>query len=300
MRLGQKPTSYVSITVGSSLAQKTLNAAGSNPQWNQLLEFDDLGSSSSCVIEIIRVSKFFGKKVIAKWDDIVVPSGGADNTETYNFKSKIQLFLTWKVTSVDSDQTVTISAASDNLAPEVPDPDPVEPAKGTIAHLNQVIAAAQPAVGDDGKLQIPGLNTQLMQVMAYVKTLVQIGGHLADVHPYAKVVFTILTAGQSVLQAQIDCLTKVQHLWNTIAGALDFMNDVEPLTKIAGHEKHAQAIILQLYNSVSFLQEYQAKGFFKNMLKGILSKEADESLDQLISSFADLKQKLIDDQVLFH
>ncbi|KAG5650216.1 hypothetical protein H0H81_000295, partial [Sphagnurus paluster] len=96
-----------------------------------------------------------------------------------------------------------------------------------------------------------------------------------------------------ILQDQIDCCTKVQQLWDTIADALDFMNDLEPLTKIASHEKHAQAIILQLYNSVFYLQEYQAKGFFKNMLQGILSKEADETLDQLISSFADLKMKFM-------
>ncbi|KAG5635400.1 hypothetical protein H0H81_011392, partial [Sphagnurus paluster] len=250
----------------------------------------------SCVVEIVRVSKFFGKKVIAKWDDITVPSVGDDTTETY-VKSKIQLFFAWKITGANSNETVTappIMSTEVAHTPEVPGPDPIEPVKGTIAHLNQFINAAQPAIGSDGKPQIPGLNTQLTKVMGYVKKLVDIGGHIAEVHPYAKVAFTILTAGQTILQAQIDCLTKVQQLWDTIADALDFMNDVEPLTKITGHEKHAKAIILQLYNSVSFLQEYQAKGFFKNMLIGILSPEADESVDQFISSFADLKRSFID------
>ncbi|KAG5635373.1 hypothetical protein H0H81_011482 [Sphagnurus paluster] len=311
--LGLKPKSYVSITIGSSLTQKTLKAKGNDPEWRQqlilyvlrvcemskmtwTLSSDASGSSSNCVIEIVRVSKLFGKKVIARSDDIVLPSAGADTAQTYTFKSKIQLFLTWKVTVHDSEQTVTAPlATSTNVSdtPEVPDPVPVEPEKGTIAHLNQTITAAQPAVGSDGKPQIPGLNTQLTKVMGYVKKLVDIGGHIAEVHPYAKVAFMILTAGQTILQNQIDCCIKVQQLWDTIADALNFMNDVEPLTKISGHEKHAQAIILQLYNSVSYLQEYQAKGFFKNMLKGILTKEADETLDQLISSFADLKMKFM-------
>jgi len=93
--LGLKPKSYVSITIGSSLTQKTLKAKGNDPEWRQqlilyvlrvcemskmtwTLSSDASGSSSNCVIEIVRVSKLFGKKVIARWDDIVLPSAGAD------------------------------------------------------------------------------------------------------------------------------------------------------------------------------------------------------------------------------
>ncbi|KAG5649506.1 hypothetical protein H0H81_003393, partial [Sphagnurus paluster] len=181
--LGQKPKSYVSIKIGSSLAQKTFKATGDNPEWNQVLTFDVPESSMSCVVEIVRVSKFFGKKVIAKWDDITVPSVGDDTTETY-VKSKIQLFFAWKITGANSNETVTappIMSTEVAHTPEVPGPDPIEPVKGTIAHLNQFINAAQPAIGSDGKPQIPGLNTQLTKVMGYVKKLVDIGGHIAEV-----------------------------------------------------------------------------------------------------------------------
>ncbi|KAG5633918.1 hypothetical protein H0H81_004418, partial [Sphagnurus paluster] len=195
------------------------------------------------------------------------------------------LFLTWKVVDDVAASSTSITPAATDETPAALDANPLE---GTLPDLKLVVAAAQPAVDSNGKLMVPGMSRKLTQVMGYVKILVDIGGSIADVHPYAKAVFTVLTAGQTILQDQLDRFAKVQQLWKIIAETLDFIDDAEPLTKVIKLEKHAQAIMLQLYDSIHFLKEYDKRGFFKNTVEGITG-EADKKLDQLISSFSDLK-----------
>ncbi|KAG5634919.1 hypothetical protein H0H81_000322 [Sphagnurus paluster] len=154
-------------------------------------------------------------------------------------------------------------------------------------------AIGKPPVGNDGQVQVPHTNKSLVQVMGYVEKLVDIGDKIAEVHPYATTAWKILKAGQEILQGQLDRYTKVQQLWEVIAETLDFMNEANPLAKIKGLEKHVQAIVLQLYDAICFLEKYHTKSFLENLVQGTLDSATNKTLDQFIKSFDDLKSKFI-------
>ncbi|KAG5637358.1 hypothetical protein H0H81_004870 [Sphagnurus paluster] len=182
----------------------------------------DTDRSPTLTVEIIRVSTFFGKKVIAKGVDIPVPS--AEGDIAYNLKSSLKstkLWIHWKFTESTSLNIVT--------EPEAVSSDAANTETLSVSHLNDLAKNTQPEDSSENSLT---------KVMGYVNIFVDIGSNIADVHPIAKAAFIILTAGQKILQGQLDQSSKVKELWKTIATTLDFMGEAEPLAKIRGLEKH--------------------------------------------------------------
>ncbi|KAF8583155.1 glycosyltransferase family 1 protein [Ramaria rubella] len=129
-------------------------------------------------------------------------------------------------------------------------------------------------------------------VMGFLTRFVEIGNMVAEVHPYAKFVWDVLTSMRRVLKAQQDQDDKVKQLWATILDTLDFMKqaeDAEIPERIKGVEKTVQAIMKQIYDCALFLRRYGEEGFKGRTLNNASTAKTDDSIQQFTDAFADLR-----------
>ncbi|KAF8586931.1 WD40 repeat-like protein [Ramaria rubella] len=131
-------------------------------------------------------------------------------------------------------------------------------------------------------------------VMGFMTRFVEIGDMVAEVHPYAKFVWNVLTSMRKVLKAQQDQDDKVKQLWATILETLDFMKQVEDAEipeRIQGVEKTVQAIMKQIYDCALFLRRYGEEGFKGRTLNNALTTKTDDSIQQFMDAFTDLRTR---------
>ncbi|KDQ60030.1 hypothetical protein JAAARDRAFT_112336, partial [Jaapia argillacea MUCL 33604] len=91
----------------------------------------------------------------------------------------------------------------------------------------------------------------------YLEKVVKIGDVISEVHPYAKLAWQVLTSGYKVLKAQADCDQQVKKLWQEVADALDFLKQVDPVSKTQVFVTPVLlAMMKQVYECCLFLQKY--------------------------------------------
>ncbi|KAG5650333.1 hypothetical protein H0H81_012567, partial [Sphagnurus paluster] len=200
----REPRSYVSIAIGSGPAQVTPVAKGIHPVWNQVLKFESHSVNPILSVEVIGVSRFFGKKVIAK-QNIQVPSNEGKIEGVYDLQpsnKQIKLHLEWKIVTNDSEISgevhvphVATAAATSTPAAIIDTQTTSSPGHG-LAGINQLVIDLHPEVGSDGDVETPHVNGRLSKVMGYVKFLVENGEKIAEIHPFANAAFKVLIAGQ--------------------------------------------------------------------------------------------------------
>jgi hypothetical protein len=100
---------------------------------------------------------------------------------------------------------------------------------------------------------------------------------LPQVHPYAKLAWTVLNTAQRVhnlslfrdeslilLQAvadQVDRDDRIRSLWETVKTTLDLVDPLGKLKDMPLYKKMVEAILKQIYECVLFLRWYAGKGF---------------------------------------
>ncbi|KAH7929810.1 YVTN repeat-like/Quino protein amine dehydrogenase [Leucogyrophana mollusca] len=127
-------------------------------------------------------------------------------------------------------------------------------------------------------------------VFGYVETLVNIGGVLAEVHPWAALAWSVLSVVPKTIGAQMDRDQKVQQLWSTTADMLSFLHDAEPVIEEC-QVRIVSEMMQQIYECALFVREYCGKGFAKRALRDSMSPSTDSAIEQYNVAFKELKEQ---------
>ncbi|KAF8173358.1 hypothetical protein K438DRAFT_2051378, partial [Mycena galopus ATCC 62051] len=104
--------------------------------------------------------------------------------------------------------------------------------------------------------------TALEGVTPLLKNIIDFGGRLAQVHPYASAAWSILTAVYEAVKEQHETDSKVVKLILAMVEVYSFAKDVKYLTeKIKSLETTVTAIGLQTLECAIFIREYTGHGF---------------------------------------
>ncbi|KAG6888389.1 hypothetical protein C0995_008710, partial [Termitomyces sp. Mi166 len=152
-----------------------------------------------------------------------------------------------------------------------------------LAKLSMTVAAVRPVVMETKTFPV---------VMSYLQRFVEIGGVVAEVHPYAKTVWGLITIGYRVLQTQYDQDNKVKDLWDTVCTTIEFLNEAEPLQFVKHLSGTIQAIMEQLHACIVYLTQVKARTKAEAAFAAVFSAESDLTLRKFSDSFADLKIQL--------
>ncbi|TFY79027.1 hypothetical protein EWM64_g4985 [Hericium alpestre] len=142
-----------------------------------------------------------------------------------------------------------------------------------------------------------------------LQTVLHLGDSLADVHPYARVTWTVLSGGYKVqstpvynftpltkwvqiLKAQVDRDNRIRALWETardVVALLDRKNSEdlqgEYLNRIITN------VIKQIYECCQFLRKYGEQGFLGRTLHATLAPNLDSHIQEFFDAFTDFKEK---------
>ncbi|KAG5641952.1 hypothetical protein DXG03_003922, partial [Asterophora parasitica] len=250
-----QPRCYASIAVGSGPEQTTEAVKGASPAWDKTFIFEAT-STSTFSINIVRESRWFGRKVIAKLEDVVIPPGSFEKAiaTTHHLRSSsknVKVDINWSPVVVTDEAPAAAEASIATTKVDV-SPPPVTSDEATTVPIS-TIKDVQDILEKRGPANSRSID-RLETVLNYVGVLVKIGDQLTEVHPIAKAVWTIF-------EAQLEREAKVRELWDIIIDTLDFMEEAEPLKKVRGLETTMQAIMSQLYDCALHLKAYERQGF---------------------------------------
>ncbi|KAH7919326.1 hypothetical protein BV22DRAFT_1075393 [Leucogyrophana mollusca] len=127
-------------------------------------------------------------------------------------------------------------------------------------------------------------------VFGYVEKLVNIGGVLAEVHPWAALAWSVLSVIPKTIGAQMDRDQKVQRLWSTTADMLSFLHDAQPVIEEC-QVRIVSEMMQQIYECALFVREYCGKGFAKRALRNSMSTSTDSAIEQYNVAFKELKEQ---------
>ncbi|KAG2029149.1 hypothetical protein BDR03DRAFT_1096314 [Suillus americanus] len=119
-------------------------------------------------------------------------------------------------------------------------------------------------------------------------------GDLANVHPYAKVVLSVLSTASKIILAQTERDESVQSLLKKLEQIYDFMSRKDTLGQISSKRSIAGRIAQQTLECAGFIRDYsEKKSFWKRLGKNAVSEtdnlitRYNNALDELMQQFRD-------------
>ncbi|KAF8591398.1 WD40 repeat-like protein [Ramaria rubella] len=309
------PRYYASVRIDSGETYRTKTVKSKQPEWKESFDLVARGPSMIVVVHIfqvmnetenmigsasIDVSQCFqpGFQNIERCYDLSDASNRNVATLKVSFIARIG--RSTEAVALDAQLPTTVSqavvlpvimTASPGLG--IPVLESFVQRTAASSHLSTPSGIQMPGTLVDDVSDITASDS-FSAVMNVLTRFVQIGDAIAEVHPYVKLAWSVLTSAQKVLKAQQDRDRKVQQLWVKILDTLDFMKQAEAAEiakRIQGVEKTVQAIMKQIYDCVLFLRSYGERGFTGRTLQHGFTAKTDDSIQQFVNAFADLKTR---------
>ncbi|EIN12264.1 WD40 repeat-like protein [Punctularia strigosozonata HHB-11173 SS5] len=126
---------------------------------------------------------------------------------------------------------------------------------------------------------------------------------IAEVHPYANMAWTVLSAVQRGIIAQMELDQSVKSLLDTLAATYDFMDEAQPLARhgVEPATKLLLALAQQTIECGYFIRDYTSqKNFVPRMVTNALkvvahpSDTASAKVDAYKAKFAEIKSRLLE------
>ncbi|TFY65130.1 hypothetical protein EVG20_g5707 [Dentipellis fragilis] len=126
-----------------------------------------------------------------------------------------------------------------------------------------------------------------------LERVARLGDTFAEVHPYAKPAWIVLSGGYKILKAQVDRDDRVRRLWYMVQDVVTFFDDVKEENIEVNYLKHAMMESMkQIYECCQFLRKYADHGFAGRTLRYTLNPKTDDAVQLLTDSFQTLKEQL--------
>ncbi|KAF5372684.1 hypothetical protein D9615_009871 [Tricholomella constricta] len=266
----------VSITVGldSKVTQRVKSA---NPVWNEAFFFA-ADPGSKVTIQILHEKRKKKSKVIAEAvtsvKSEVLQAGIVALDENVPLKPLVLAIFHRRPTLI-----LSFSVASPKDA-RAPDAREATTAALTLKDLEAPLSAAS--------ARSPP-NQKFSEIIGNLKQFINLASAIAEVHPYAKAVWTLLTSGSTILIEQYERDARIQGLWATVLETLDFMKDAEALRDVRSLTGTVQAMMEQLRECLVYLTEYWGRSKADIMVKAVFSAKDDTIIQGFTDTFAQLK-----------
>ncbi|KAJ7635109.1 hypothetical protein FB45DRAFT_1057034 [Roridomyces roridus] len=126
-----------------------------------------------------------------------------------------------------------------------------------------------------------------------INIVVRIADDVAEIHPYAKVAYSVMVAAYKVIAAQIERDQSVQSLALTMYDVYEFICEAEPLKQIESHKRIIAQLVQQTTDCGYFITDYFQDLFGTRLAKHILSG-TDAAITQYQNKFVELKKALLE------
>ncbi|KAF5374690.1 hypothetical protein D9615_008920 [Tricholomella constricta] len=247
------PDCKVSITVGldSKVTQRVKSA---NPVWNEAFLFA-ADPGSKVIAEAVTSVK-----------SEVLQAGIVALDENVPLKPLVLAIFHRRPTLILS---FSVASPKDARAPDAREATTAAP---TVKDLEAPLSAAS--------ARSPP-NQKFPEIVGNLKQFINLGSVIAEVHPYAKVVWALLTSGSTILIEQYERDARIQDLWASVLETLDFMKDAEALRDVRSLTGTVQAMMEQL--------QYWGRSKAEIAFRAVLSAKDDTIIQGFTDTFAQLK-----------
>ncbi|KAK7033585.1 hypothetical protein VNI00_012822 [Paramarasmius palmivorus] len=127
------------------------------------------------------------------------------------------------------------------------------------------------------------------QLRGYLDLAIKLGESLAEVHPFAKLAWTVFTSIPAGVLAQLERDKQVEELWTTAVDMLDFLKTADTVIDDTV-SPIVSAMLKQIYDCSNFIREYGGAGFIRRSAKGTFSN-VDDTIKEFTESFKMLRQR---------
>lgn len=123
---------------------------------------------------------------------------------------------------------------------------------------------------------VTGGDAHLSPLMLKIGVFVLVAERLAQVHPYARLAFSVLTAGYEVIRQRFACDDGVCQLIRTMHDTYDLLTTIETLAHLQRKKEIVNAIVRQTIECAFFIRDYADKrdNFAQAIKNSILNIEA--------------------------
>ncbi|KIM90604.1 hypothetical protein PILCRDRAFT_1868 [Piloderma croceum F 1598] len=132
-----------------------------------------------------------------------------------------------------------------------------------------------------------------------IKIFIELVDEIAEVHPYAKMAWNILSASYKIIVAQTDrddCITRLVEVMDDI---YLFVQEAEPVKKIKSHGRIVALMAQQTTECAYFIRDYATnKNFWKRALNDSFMSTVDSKIKQYEDKFKELKLAFQDHTIL--
>ncbi|KAF8798279.1 WD40 repeat-like protein [Phlegmacium glaucopus] len=123
----------------------------------------------------------------------------------------------------------------------------------------------------------------LADVIDYVEKILKIGDAVAEVHPYAKAAWAVLSLIPKMVVRQAELNRQIQELWETAADMLSFLQAAQPVIE-PPLLPTVSAMMKQIHACAVFITTYGEKGFIERNMSG-------NAISEFMSAFKTLKKR---------
>ncbi|KAH7923599.1 hypothetical protein BV22DRAFT_1092656, partial [Leucogyrophana mollusca] len=284
------PNAFVSVKLNDFKHQTNVAQRNSEPAWGESFQLIDAEPSSVLSLEVRHKSDLMGLGVklagiSIRVEDLVrqCPGGQevqleltsrrqAHATESGPPRIKISLSVTDPGAVVGSLVTEAQNAA-DSVA--------VTPAGTAAQHIDDAAAAIS---------SIQPILQSLGNVLSKIDVVVKIVDDMAEVHPYAKFAWTLLSSAYKVVQNQTCTDQSVVDLMKAMETLYSFVSVADNLVdgKLDILRENIKTILLQTVECATFIKDYAHRGFVGRVLHGVHSDDAG-TCKRLMQGLCDLQ-----------
>ncbi|KAF8815811.1 WD40 repeat-like protein [Phlegmacium glaucopus] len=319
---GKERRFYVTVTDGTITKKTTtVRSVEQAVEWNEGLDAFAVFPSTHITLSLYARRSIVGKDVLIGTHEIPLESQNEISFTLSNVDTSqpVTLYLTTNL-SVNSRSTATHNnpittqvgnflatelTADTSVAPNSTEPmvsstterDDISIGNGTHDPPMAEMLPENALRGADDAVGVMNLYTTWQDAVGRIKWVMDTLSTVADLNPYAKMAWGILSMIPQTFLSQVQRDENIQALLITIHDAFDFAEEAGPLKNIESHSKQADILKLMLQHVChcsDFIQSYaQDMQFWKRWLKNIGSP-SDDKIAKLCDKLVQLRKAFLD------
>ncbi|KZP15702.1 hypothetical protein FIBSPDRAFT_1047933 [Athelia psychrophila] len=134
-----------------------------------------------------------------------------------------------------------------------------------------------------------GASESIQNVLSKLENFMRIADAVAEVHPYAKVAWEVLSAAHKIIVAQVAIDQSVADLFQTMQDVYGFVDAIKAVSsKIQHLEKIIQRILIQTAECGNLIREYSGHGFGGRLLRETLGASTPAKVAEMAQSLTTL------------
>ncbi|KIM87374.1 hypothetical protein PILCRDRAFT_814882 [Piloderma croceum F 1598] len=290
---------YVDLVVDGHLKHKTSSAKGDTALWTRNFHFgSDILRSSMLECRVYAKHQIGSDDFIGGTKDMIeslLAEGPVITRELYKHDAlgnqhKTQIILEFMISAMPmaSDAGLNMEEA-------------VAQGKDALDHMKLMSSSFEPIQGASVTVvtNISSLSDVWAPLLQKVKLFTKFVDTIAQVHPYANMAWSILSAINKTILAQVDRDNFLIRLVEIMDDAYSFVKEAEPTKTIESHRAIIELMAQQTTECAYFIRDYATnKNFWERALRNSFMSDVDSKITQYTDKFKELKMAFQDRAIL--